>query len=180
MPTFCIDQQVILDLVDISISRILEIWIGNKERHGQEINPLTLHTILRQTTEDRMRSVNRIASKRENPSERYQNQPICGVIFSTGAFHLKIGIEESIDFLAPTCKRSLCSCAEIQISFVVEEMSLGIQCHLRTLDDTFRKMSESVPTLTVTQVYLPINSLKTSETSARRVWNLGDEHEQGR
>ena len=179
MPTFCIDQQVILDLVDISISRILEIWIGNKERHGQEINPLTLHTILRQTTEDRMRSVNHIAlSKRENPSERYQNQPICGVIFSTVAFHLKIGIEESIDFLAPTCKRSLCSCAEIQISFVVEEMSLGIQCHLRTLDDTFRKMSESVPTLTVTQVYLPINSLKTSETSARRDWDLSDE--QGR
>jgi hypothetical protein len=115
MHTLCVNQQIVLDLVNVSISRNMSLaWIERTQgRHKQEVNPLTFHVILRHASENRVRPGCRMVDGEKGLVRYFRRIPICGVIFSALAFLFYVYFEKRIDFIALSRKRSLRSFAKI-------------------------------------------------------------------
>jgi hypothetical protein len=59
--TLCVNQQIVLDFVNVSISKKREPWTERTQgKRKQEVNPLTFHIILRHASENRVRPGSRM------------------------------------------------------------------------------------------------------------------------
>jgi len=65
MHTLCVNQQIVLDFVDVSISRNVSLpWTERTQgKREQEVNPLTFHITLRHASENRVRPGSRSVRK---------------------------------------------------------------------------------------------------------------------
>lgn len=67
MNTLCVNQQIVLDLVNVSISRNVSLtWTERTQgKYKQEVNPLTFHVILRHASENCVRPGSRMVDGEE-------------------------------------------------------------------------------------------------------------------
>jgi hypothetical protein len=65
MHTLCVNQQIVLDFVDVSISRNVSLpWTERTQgKREQEVNPLTFHITLRHASKNRVRPGSRMVGE---------------------------------------------------------------------------------------------------------------------